>query len=61
MSKYQTAASISSFRTVILTFYLRRFLLAQLYLNSLAGKRSPKAIRSALKDLSSDIETYESA
>lgn len=61
MSKYQTAASILSFRTVILTFYLRSFLLAQLYLNSLAGKRSPKAIRSALNALSSGFEKYESA
>ncbi|KAJ9492914.1 hypothetical protein VN97_g257 [Penicillium thymicola] len=37
------------------------FLLAQLYLNSLVGKRSPKAIRSALKDISSSTKQYDSA
>ncbi|OQE42234.1 hypothetical protein PENCOP_c004G00355 [Penicillium coprophilum] len=37
------------------------FLLAQLYLNSLAGKRSPKAIRSALKAISSSTNQYDSA
>ncbi|CAG8889738.1 unnamed protein product [Penicillium egyptiacum] len=37
------------------------FLLAQLYLNSLVGKRSPKAIRSALKDISSGTKQYDSA
>ncbi|KAJ5461614.1 uncharacterized protein N7458_003166 [Penicillium daleae] len=46
---------------VITTSVDGMFLLAQIYLNSLAGKRSPKAIRSALNDLSSDIEKYESA
>lgn len=38
-----------------------RFLLAQLYLNSFVGKRSPKAIKSALKNLSSGANTYDSA
>ncbi|CAG7985687.1 unnamed protein product [Penicillium nalgiovense] len=37
------------------------FLLAQLYLNPLVGKRSPKAIRSALKDISSSTKQYDSA
>ncbi|OQE93683.1 hypothetical protein PENNAL_c0005G05905 [Penicillium nalgiovense] len=37
------------------------FLLAQLYLNCLVGKRSPKAIRSALKDISSSTKQYDSA
>ncbi|KAJ6180200.1 hypothetical protein N7519_010661 [Penicillium mononematosum] len=32
-----------------------------LYLNSLVGKRSPKAIRSALKDISSSTKQYDSA
>lgn len=46
---------------MILILYSHRFLLAQLHLNSLIGKRSPKAIRSALEGLSSDTEKYESA
>ncbi|CAG8122905.1 unnamed protein product [Penicillium olsonii] len=37
------------------------FLLAQLYLNSLVGKRSPKAIKNALKGLISGANTYDSA
>ncbi|KAL2014315.1 hypothetical protein VTN00DRAFT_1840 [Thermoascus crustaceus] len=36
------------------------FLLAQLHLDSLMGKRSPRAIRSALKDLSTGSKTYDS-
>lgn len=36
-----------------------RFLLAQLYLDSLAGKRSPKAIRSALTRFSSGTKTND--
>ncbi|KAJ5906798.1 uncharacterized protein N7473_003714 [Penicillium subrubescens] len=47
--------------TAITTAVDGMFLLAQLHLNSLIGKRSPKAIRSALKGLSSDVEKYESA
>lgn len=38
-----------------------RFLLAQLFLNSFIGKRSPKAIKIALKNLSSGVNTYDSA
>ncbi|CAG8419070.1 unnamed protein product [Penicillium salamii] len=37
------------------------FLLAQLYLNSLVGKRSPKSIKNSLKNLSSGANTYDSA
>ncbi|KAJ5964750.1 uncharacterized protein N7479_004626 [Penicillium vulpinum] len=37
------------------------FLLAQLYLNSLVGKKSPKAIRLALKGMSSSTKQYDSA
>ncbi|KAJ5363355.1 hypothetical protein N7541_004199 [Penicillium brevicompactum] len=37
------------------------FLLAQLFLNSFIGKRSPKAIKIALKNLSSGVNTYDSA
>lgn len=44
-----------------LTICVRRFLLAQLHLNSLVGKRSPKSIRSYLRELSSDVKKYESA
>ncbi|KAJ5381577.1 uncharacterized protein N7496_004005 [Penicillium cataractarum] len=47
--------------TAITTAVDGMFLLAQLYLNSLVGKRSPKAIRSALKGLSSDTQRYDSA
>lgn len=39
----------------------RRFLLAQLYLDSLKGKKSPKAIRSALKKLPTGSEAYDYA
>ena len=38
-----------------------RFLLAQLYLESLIGKRSPKAIRAALKNLASGSRAYDHA
>lgn len=51
----------SQLKLVMLKLYIHRFLLAQLYLNSLVGKRSPKAIRSALKGLSSDTQRYDSA
>ncbi|GLB16234.1 hypothetical protein AtubIFM61612_006078 [Aspergillus tubingensis] len=37
------------------------FLLADLYLNSLVGKTSPKAIRLALKDISMKAKTYDAA
>ncbi|KAL5331136.1 hypothetical protein ACEPPN_000665 [Leptodophora sp. 'Broadleaf-Isolate-01'] len=37
------------------------FLLAQLHLDSLKGKRSPKAIRTALKTLPTGSEAYDSA
>ena len=38
-----------------------RFLLAQLHLASLIGKRSPKAIRTALKKLSRGSDAYDHA
>jgi ankyrin repeat protein len=38
-----------------------RFLLAQLHLDSLKGKKSPKAIRSALKELPTGSEAYNYA
>ena len=38
-----------------------RFLLAQLHLNSLKGKRSPTAIRDALKKLPTGTESYDRA
>jgi hypothetical protein len=38
---------------------LLRFLLVQLYLESLVGKRSPKAIRAALKNLPSGSNAYD--
>ena len=38
-----------------------RFLLAQLHLDSLIGKRSPKAIRNALKKLPTGSEAYDHA
>jgi ankyrin repeat protein len=40
---------------------LSRFLLAQLHLDSLKGKRSPKAIRTALKALPTGSEAYDNA
>jgi ankyrin repeat protein len=40
---------------------LIRFLLARLYLDSLVGKKSPKAIRIALKELSAGSKSYDSA
>jgi ankyrin repeat protein len=43
----------------MLTTY--RFLLAQLYFNSLKGKTSPKAIRTALEKLSTGSEAYDHA
>lgn len=41
--------------------YEIRFLLAQLYLDSLIRKKSPKAIRSLLKELTNGSKTYDSA
>jgi hypothetical protein len=38
-----------------------RFLLAQLYLNSLKGKRSPTAVRDAVKKLPTGTESYDRA
>lgn len=38
-----------------------RFLLAQLHVDSLVGKRSPKAIRAGLKILSSGSSVYDNA
>jgi ankyrin repeat protein len=38
-----------------------RFLLAQLYLGSLTGKRSPKAIRTALGKLQTEFDAYDRA
>ena len=38
-----------------------RFLLAQLHFDSLKGKRSPKAIRTALKELSTGSDAYDDA
>src|SRR6266536_2827413 len=38
-----------------------RFLLAQLHLDSLIGKRSPKAIRSAMEKLPKGSEAYDQA
>jgi hypothetical protein len=40
---------------------LFRFLLAQLHLGSLIGKRSPKAIKIALQRLASGSEAYNDA
>ena len=40
---------------------LTRFLLAQLHLESLTGKRSPKAIRAALKSLATGYGAYDHA
>jgi ankyrin repeat protein len=40
---------------------LARFLLAQLYLESLTGKRSPKAVRAALKNLVTGSGAYDRA
>ena len=40
---------------------LFRFLLAQLHLDSLIGKRSPKAVRTALKKLPTGSEAYDQA
>jgi hypothetical protein len=36
-----------------------RFLLAQLHLDSLIGKRSPKAIKAALGKLPKGLEAYD--
>ena len=44
---------------MVLTSY--RFLLAQLHLDSLKGKKSPKAIRAALNKLSTGSEAYDYA
>lgn len=38
-----------------------RFLLAQLHFDSLKGKKSPKAIRTALKELSTGNDAYDAA
>ena len=38
-----------------------RFLLAQLHFDSLKGKKSPKAIRTALKELSTGNDAYDDA
>ena len=38
-----------------------RFLLAQLHLGSLTGKRSPKAIKTALRKLPAGSEAYDYA
>jgi len=38
-----------------------RFLLAQLHLESLTGKRAPKAVRAALKNLATGCGAYDSA
>jgi len=38
-----------------------RFLLAQLHLDSLTGKRAPKAIRAALKNLTTGYGAYDHA
>jgi hypothetical protein len=40
---------------------LIRFLLAQLYLESLSGKRAPKAVRAALKNLATGSGAYDYA
>jgi ankyrin repeat protein len=44
-----------------MTLKLHRFLLAQLHLDSLKGKRSPKAVRTALKNLPTGSEAYDYA
>jgi hypothetical protein len=41
--------------------HFARFLLAQLHLNSLVGKRSPKAIHNALAKLATGSDSYDSA
>ncbi|KAI7972793.1 hypothetical protein EIK77_003939 [Talaromyces pinophilus] len=41
------------------TYFIRRFLLARLYLDSLEGRSSPKAIRIALADLPTGSEAYD--
>jgi hypothetical protein len=38
-----------------------RFLLAQLHLESLTGKRAPKAVRAALKNLATESGAYDHA
>jgi hypothetical protein len=43
------------------TLMFTRFLLAQLHLDSLTGKRSPKAIRTALKQLATGSNAYDRA
>ncbi|RYP69154.1 hypothetical protein DL771_006248 [Monosporascus sp. 5C6A] len=42
-------------------FVRNRFLLAQLHFDSLKGKRSPKAIRAALKNLATGSDAYDRA
>ncbi|OAP55828.1 hypothetical protein AYL99_09980 [Fonsecaea erecta] len=48
-------------KTAIIKAVDGMFLLAQLHLNSLRGKRSPKAIRNALKRLPEGSEAYDEA
>jgi hypothetical protein len=48
-------------KILVANAYTLRFLLAQLYLDSLKGKKSPKAIRTALKKLPTGSEAYDYA
>src|SRR5712692_3264275 len=44
-----------------MTLTTLRFLLAQLHMDSLKGKKSPKAVRNALKRLPTGSEAYDNA